>query len=349
MIRKALTLVAVTATSIVLAPTLQAKSLGTLENITTDNAITVDGIAESSWNSAPELTVRLNKTPYKPNNGYEGITKTTITVRAMHDDNNAYFFLQWDDPTESLNRFPWMKQADGTWKQLANKDNTGHDNTFYEDKMSILWNIDFKPFNKKGCGATCHMAKGGKQKGKLDTSPGRKYTKPGTTVDMWHWKGVRTNPNTQIDDQYIDDNIDPKKNKGWGRHGDAKLGGGYKNNVDNGQPKFTQVDLASDATVIFASQKVPFKNDMDEIKRIPGIVTSAFSGSRGDITAKGIWKDGKWSLEISRPLVTTGDKANVQDVQFSDLKKSYAFGLSIFDNSQINHVYHNGVLNMVFK
>jgi hypothetical protein len=39
----------------------------------------------------------------------------------------------------------------------------------------------------------------------------------------------------------------------------------------------------------------------------------------------------------------------VQDVQFNDLNKAYSFGVSVFDNSQINHVYHNGVLNMVFK
>ncbi|WP_372738033.1 ethylbenzene dehydrogenase-related protein [Neptunomonas sp.] len=347
--RKTLTLIAATATSILLVPVAQAKPLGILENVATTTAIEVDGMAEAAWDAAPVLSVVLDQTPYKPNNGYEGITKTTMTVRSMHDDKNVYFFLEWDDPTESLNRYPWMKQSDGSWKQLANKDDTGHDNTYYEDKMSILWNIDVKAFDKKGCGAACHMAKGGKQKGRDDKAPGRKYTKPGTTLDMWHWKGVRTNPNAQIDDQFIDDNTDPEKNKGWGRHGDHKTGGGYKDNIADGKPAFVQADLAADATVIFESQKMPFSSDMDEIKRIPGIVTSAFSGSRGDIAAKGVWKDGKWYLEISRALVTSGEKADVQDVQFNDLKKTYSFGLSIFDNSQINHVYHNGVLNMVFK
>ncbi|SIS42699.1 ethylbenzene dehydrogenase-related protein [Neptunomonas antarctica] len=347
--RKTITLIAATVSSLILAPTLQAKPLGILENITTNDVITIDGIAESEWNAAPELSVVLDQTPYKPNNGFEGITKTTIKVRSMHDDKNVYFFLQWDDPTKSLNRFPWMKQADGSWKQLENKDDTGHDNTYYEDKMSMLWNIDLKAFDKKGCGAVCHMARNGKQKGKDDKAPGRKYTKPGTTVDMWHWKGVRTNPNAQFDDQFIDDNTDPEKNKGWGRHGDAKTGGGYKNNIADGKPAFGQADLAADTTVIVDSQKIPFSDDMDQIKRIPGIITSAFSGSRGDIVAKGVWKDGKWNLELSRPLVTTGEKADVQDVQFNDLKKTYAFGVSVFDNSQINHVYHNGVLNMVFK
>ncbi|WP_392339174.1 ethylbenzene dehydrogenase-related protein [Moritella marina] len=98
----------------------------------------------------------------------------------MRKQGDIYFLIQWADPTESVNRFPWMQQADGSWQQLMNKDDTGHDNTYYEDKMAILWNINLKSFKKKGCAAACHMAKGGMQKGIVDKAPGRKYTK------SWH-------------------------------------------------------------------------------------------------------------------------------------------------------------------
>ena len=43
------------------------------------------------------------------------------------------------------------------------------------------------------------------------------------------------------------------------------------------------------------------------------------------------------------------EKADIQDVQFSDLKKAYHFGVSVFDNSQINHIYHKGAIKLTFK
>jgi hypothetical protein len=44
MMCKALTLIAATVTSVILAPTLQTKPLGILENITTSNAIIIDAL-----------------------------------------------------------------------------------------------------------------------------------------------------------------------------------------------------------------------------------------------------------------------------------------------------------------
>jgi len=54
-------------------------------------------------------------------------------------------------------------------------------------------------------------------------------------------------------------------------------------------------------------------------------------------------------LEVKRSLKTRGKNAKIQDVQFSDLKKPYYFGLSVFDNSQINHIYHNGSIELRFN
>jgi len=333
----------------ILTPSVLAKVVGTLDNVKTNASITIDGVVDPAWASAPVLKVNINKTPYQPSNGYGGIKQTMYTIQSMRNQDDIYFLIQWRDPTESLNRFPWMLQDDGRWQQLMNKDNSGHGNTYYEDKMAILWNINLKTFKKKGCAAACHMAKNGKQKGVADKAPGRKYTKAGTTIDMWHWKAVRSNPVGQADDQYIHDNTDPKANKNWGRSGDAKTGGGYKNNVKNGLPAFVQGELSNDAVVVLDANKTPFDMSWKQTNRIPGIVTAPFTGSRGDLTAKGVWRDGMWILEIRRPLVTVGNKSSVQDVQFSDLSKSYDFGVSIFDNSQINHVYHDGVLQMRFK
>lgn len=342
-------LLSLAVSTVISVPSVQAKVIGTLENIKTDETIKIDGVVDDAWTKATALKVRTDKTPYKPNNGYEGVMTSEYTIKSMRKDDHIYFLVQWTDPTESLNRYPWMKQADGSWKQLANKDDTGHDNTYYEDKMAMLWNIDFKAFKKKGCTAACHMSKNGMTNGIADKAPGRKYTKNGATIDMWHWKGVRMNPVGQIDDQYINDNTDPTVNKNWGRAGDAKTSGGYVNNKKNGAPEFVQSDLAADAVVVLDSKKIAMPADWSKTDRVPGIVTSPFIGSRGDISTKGIWKEGVWTVEIRRALVTTGEHSATQDVQFNDLKKSYDFGVAIFDNSQINHVYHDGVLQLKFK
>ena len=81
----------------------------------------------------------------------------------------------------------------------------------------------------------------------------------------------------------------------------------------------------------------------------PAMIVAPFSGSRADIESKGAWNDGVWTIEIKLRLVTTGEKAQEQDVQFDNLKKSYTFGVAVFDNSQINHVYHEGVRKLTFK
>ena len=207
-----------------------------LVSVKTDQAPTIDGTVDAAWEKAPAYKIALDETPYKPE-GFKGLTKTNVTMKSMYDKDSIYLLLQWADPTRSIERNPWVKQPDGKWKQLKAADSTGHDNTYYEDKLGILWNINAAGFDKKGCDVACHKARGGKIAGIEDKSPGRKYLEPGETVDMWHWKAVRTGPVGQVDDQYIDDTKDPTKNADWGRKGDAKTGGGYVEQRQQGQDR----------------------------------------------------------------------------------------------------------------
>lgn len=343
---------AVTAAALTLSesPALAQKSL---VSVKTDQAPTIDGTVEAVWEKAPAYKVMVDKLLYKPDNGYKGITKTTVTLKSLYDREYIYFLVQYQDPTQSLERFPWVKQPDGSWKQLQNKDSTGHENTYYEDKFAMLWNINTANFDKKGCDVACHKARGGKVAGIEDKSPGRMFTdKPGETIDMWHWKSVRSNPVGQVDDQYIDSTKDPKVNQDWGRHGDAKTGGGYADNVnkDKTGPAFMNKPGADAPRYwVLSELKTEFADNFKAGDVVPGIVVAPFEGSRGDIQAKGVWKNGVWTIEMKRKLVTTGEKAKEQDVQFDDLKKTYHFGVAVFDNSAINHVYHEGVHALTFK
>jgi hypothetical protein len=321
----------------------------TLVSKATDNAPVLDGMVEDLWSNAPALEVRVDKLPYKPNNGYPGISETVVTMRALHDSENIYLLYQYADPTKSLERFPWVKQEDGSWKQKKNLDSTGHGNTYYED--AVLWDINARGFGKKGCDAACHMAQDGEINGTPTKSPGRKYTtREGQTIDMWHWKSVRSWPVDQVDDQFIDDTANPEENKNWGRKGDAKTGGGYRNNVseDGTQPAFMPSDGSTGAYWLLKDEAVPFEDNFKPGDVLPGVVVSPFEGSRGDISAKAKWEDGTWTIEVRRPLKTTGEKAEIQDVQF-DPADDYDFGIAVFDNSQINHIYHEGVITLKFE
>lgn len=330
-----------------------AQTKGVLQSIKTKNVIVLDAYAEAAWDNAPVLKVALDNRPYEPNNGYAGMKSTNLTIKSLHDKYYVYFMIEWEDPTRSLERFPWVKQEDGRWKQLSNKDNTGHDNTYYEDKLGIYWNINADGFAKKGCAVSCHMTENGMNNGIADSSAGRKYTKPGQTIDMWHWKGVRTNPLGLFDDQFVDSNTDPSVNKGWGRHGDSKTGGGYVNNVseDGKTPAFMNSPYSDEYKyMVVPWQRTAFIDTFKTGDVIPGINLNAFyGGTRADIQVKGAWKNGKWTLEVKRALKTRGKGAVTQDVQFTDKSKPYFFGISVFDNSQINHIFHEGAYQMIFK
>ena len=135
--------------------TVQADTM--LTSVRTDKPVLLSGTADNVWSKAAPLKVKLDNLPYDPSNGYDGMKETTVTLKSLYDDEYIYFLLQYDDPTESLARFPWIKQKDGTWKQMKNKDSTGHDNTYYEDKVGIFWNINTDGFTDEGCMIACHM------------------------------------------------------------------------------------------------------------------------------------------------------------------------------------------------
>lgn len=313
----------------------------------TTGPIVLDGIADKAWEGAKALTVTLDQLPYEPDNGYPGMKSTDVALKSLYDDKYVYFLITYKDPTKSLERAPWVKQADGSWKKRTKKDSTGHDNTYYEDKLAVFWNISTKGFAEEGCMVACHLNEPG------DTSAGRKYTdSPGETIDMWHAKYVRTMPMGMFDDQYVDNNTDPKVNEGWGRRNDTAPKGGYKdnNNAAKTGPAFMNLGAnEDDKYYVIPSKKVPFVDTFKEGAVIPGIEIAPLAGGRADILSRSRYENGVWTLEVMRALKTEGENVDTQDVQFTDMGKTYPFGIAVFDNSQINHLYHERALQLSFK
>lgn len=309
-----------------------------MHSVKTTEVPELDGKGEDFWEKAPVVEIPVT-------GGRSG--QTTVTMKSMYTDTHVYFLAQWEDEREDLDRMPI--EFDGKkWNQLPGG------GAYYEDKFSIYWNINdsTKIFNEKGCMASCHGEEGATKYGAHRTS------QPGELIDQWHWKGARTNPAGYIDDQYVDwfkkgeikENGKPAEEAG--RNGDPKDSGGYVKNFDKktNRPiymfKNPENPLVS-SSFIMKEEAVPFVDNGQFKKgdRLPGHVVELAIGDAGDIPAKGIWKDEKWTLEWGRKL-STGSK---YDVDFSDLNKEYYFGVATFNNEQWDHAYNLGVYKMIFE
>ena len=307
----------------------------------------LDGVADDAvWKDAPVQNFKAIKgTNFKDKKG-----ETQGTLQVVYTVDTIYLLIQYDDPTLSVQRSPFQKQADGTWKKLSDPDDKGGDNnTYYEDKLAMIWNIDGKifGFNERfSCQAACHAGEPGKPFG-------NKYTTEDDEIgDIWHLKYVRTGVIGQVDDQYLDNTpFDPEKSPEAGRKSDPKTGGGYADiKLVNGKPEFMNKDgkPANHGGTYWlkAEDKVPFDDSKFKAgDEVSSIMVAAYTGDRGDITTGAKWANGKWTIEIARKLVT-GSKF---DVNFSDLSKTYGFGIAFFDNAQVRHAHIQEPLILQFK
>ena len=296
---------------------------------------TLDGKMKPIWQQAAPLSIRLTGGRNLPGGS------TEVTLRALYDNETVYFLAQWNDPTKSERRFPYVKQPDGSWKQLRDpNDKGGDDNLYYEDKLALIWAIKSPAMEQRGCFSGCHLG---------ETKPyGNKYLPAGETGDIWHWKLISTGSVGQIDDQYLDDTkYDKEKAPEAGRKRDKRDGGGYADNkLVNGKPQWARKGNApAPPYYILDSEKEPFDDSKykpgDEV---PGILVAPFTGDRGEIPAQATWENGVWTLEWSRKLKT----GSPTDVQFDDPGKKYAFGVAVFDNAQVRHAFHAGVRFLTF-
>jgi hypothetical protein len=301
-------------------------------------APSLDGATDASWQGAVPMTVKVV--------GGRGLQNgsTEVSVRAVYTADTVYFLMQYKDETNSIRREPWQKQADGSWQKLVDPNNKGGDNNlYYEDKWAMIWSISSPAFEQRGCFSACHTGEG--------KAFGNKYTaNPGERLDMWHMKGVRTGTVDQVDDQYVDNTrYDKDKAAEAGRKSDPNTGGGYTNNVsdDKKAPKFARPgNKPVPPYWILAGEKEPFDDSKYKAgDEVPGIIVAPFTGDRGDISAKIVYKDGVRTSVFWRKLVTGSE----YDVQFSDLKKEHAFGMAVFDNAQVRHAFTPGVLKLLFE
>jgi hypothetical protein len=268
---------------------------------------------------------------------FGGKGETRVSMKAVTAGDTIYFLIEYADPTQSLRRGPYQKQADGSWKKLKDpEDKGGDDNVYYEDKWSIIWNINdsIAGFNKEGCAVFCHAGEPGKPFG-------NKYTgKEGELGDMWHHKGQRNGVLGFVDDQYVDHTrYDAQKSPNAGRKGDPG-GPDYKGfNLVGGKPEFMNKDgKAANKGGTYAikdGDQVAFVDKFQPGDEVASYVVYPLKGDRGDLKVAYKWENGRYTFEVARKLVT-GSKF---DVQFAKPGTPYYFGFAAFDNAQVRHAW----------
>lgn len=331
----------------------------------TSTAPVIDGDgSDTVWETALPLKVDLEF----------GNNPGEVTLQSLHTSTHVYFKVSWNDPTFSIPRSSWiLDSGTGVWSR----------NDGLEDMVNLMWDMDTTGFETVGCQAKCHI---GKDWSYLDVPgniadiwhvmAGRslaatealQLTDP-TVLDFEATAGEFQLLGFGDDTKVVYDPDEGQFPTG-GRFGDDGTASFSSNaNDTDGSPLYIETDPEDwlDAMVLHMSEVSAGETvvaDPEDPAYSASAVTDAWSnyealgasvpesvlmaptGSRGDLDGGATWKDGVWTVEMGRPLVTD----NEDDVQFDDLERSYDFGISTMNNTAgKGHNYVTRPLHLDFQ
>jgi len=254
---------------------------------------------------------------------------TEATIKTFHNKQKIYFLIKWADPTRSYNRF-LLKNDSGWHEEVSEYKNMHGENIYSEDKLSLFFS------NGDNCVASCHAGSGNKL--------GLHYTDD-DTADVWQWMAVSTDPAVEADDRWWGEY---ENDFFGGQHFDNKATGGYKSNLNHDwqQPYFLPKNILAKNWIWYGSDSYdPYNDKADTFPighRIPSVLVAPTLGDRGDVSARGSWRNGYWTVEISRKISTGSDF----DIQFRD---ELFMGLALFNNAEIKHSYHLKPIRLIIR
>ncbi len=130
--------------------------------------------------------------------------------------------------------------------------------------------------------------------------------------DVWHWKAFRTNPQGYATDKTHRYTL--QKPTGKARSFTARTG--KKIWIARPEDAGTSVEKKRPAPATLGDERVA--------QYLPGAPT----GSAADVRAKGLWADGRWTLELSRRLST----GHADDATL-DPTRAYRIAMAVFDHT----------------
>lgn len=310
--------------------------------------IAIDGKdSDPFWQKTPWHTVNT----YGGANFNNGFTPVQIKVASNHIE--SYFLFRWQDQSKSLTHLPLVK-LDERWQVKQNGFQQFNETRYYEDKFAVLLS--------QSCGF------GGDNTSYLGKKPiankpsnwhdkGYHAALDGRIRDLWHWKALRTNDMVQMDDNVIANPLAPRAGERRytaGYYPDGKESGAYvmnwlwyaKNAVTPKRlPLNTGEFKESHVLPWFSSSPYQAKKDNYQVgDTLPSVLyrSNRFEGDRGDVTAKGHWQNGYWTLEVAR----RNDTQSKYDVALED---GVCLWVSAFDHAQIAHTRHQRPLKLHYQ
>jgi len=282
----------------------------------------LDGdLSDAAWRACRPIRVFVHQ-PYTSS----GIGNIVAELRAGWSGESIYVGVRWPDPSASLKKDLWTFDGE-KWTKDPEED---------EDRLALIFPIGrtVPDFGRYGCAITCHAARVGAPV--LGGKP-RWYHRmngPNQRMDAWHWKSVRSNPLGFTDDKYWDDqplSADPHH---AGRHPDDEPAGTRAErrnvNTDRTGPAMMQ-DPDKPASIpgfLLAGEAVSIDPTRFKPRDIVcGRIIARARGSRGDVSSRGVHRDGHWNVEFRRPLRTGHD----DDVVFEP-GTTIPFSLAVFEN-----------------
>lgn len=291
---------------------------------------TLDGRAtDEVWSKVEAATIPTEQSPPAKAKG------PAVTVKSFYNDTDIYFLFEWADSTENKISKVWEFNGQ-TWQQGLE-----------QDKLAVLWDKSNSVayFDIKGCGAVCHTEESDKDLWFMATNSRREKT------DFWFWMAGISNIYGRADDRALDDTVDLEDPKAATRRADKGDRGFDKNGYKGAVEKIAPVRPTKKYLLgyNFESDPYPLASQMDDItsykvfKAGDKVAYIYFYGppteSRGDIRAKGIWKNGRWTLEMRRKLNT----GNRDDMVFTpDFWRPvyYMYGLAVFNHTEPPPIEH---------
>ena len=135
------------------------------------------------------------------------------------------------------------------------------------------------------------------------------YSDENYAADIWYWKAYRTDPLGFADDKIQRLFSYPTKDS-------------FQITSSSGAKMYIQrqggVGRSSYKSEIF----IEYKGDIVHRYKL-----RQPEQSRADVSAKGAWSEGRWTIEFARPLVT----GNIDDINFTSTDKTYGFGVSRYE------------------
>ncbi|WNO10011.1 ethylbenzene dehydrogenase-related protein [Teredinibacter sp. KSP-S5-2] len=315
-----------------------------IKRISPDINVDIDGeFSEAFWQGVDSVSVVTAQ-------GNDYTQSVPVEVKAVHNGFEVYMAIRWPDATEDYEHLPMVKTEQG-WKVLQEGFERDDERRYFEDKMAIMLS---ETSEVGGAGSTHLGRKPLKNKPASRSGRGFHYTTDGSVRDVWHWKALRVNTMSVLDDDHFGEPSPdcahcPRYTAGY--HPDPQETGAVRHNWQWFKPagvipirlpeypediqKITQKTFTDDAirwrrTTVYS----PEQDNYPVGTKMPSVlIGEILNGDRGDVRAKGKWKDGYWYLEIARSLQTP----SAYDLPVKD---GIYIWFAPFDHAQTRHSYH---------